>query len=188
MARHYLDHASTTPLRREARAAMEAWERQGIAADPGRVHTEGRMARATLEAARDQVAGLLGVRPRQIIFTSGGTEAVNAAVWGATRADPGPVAAAMVEHSAVRDASARSGPVVPIAVDRLGRIEVGAVEDAIGRCRSAHGRTPSLVHCQWGNHEVGTVQPVAEIVEYCRGEGVRTHVDADAGRGCASSR
>ena len=183
MARHYLDHASTTPLRGEARAAMEAWERGGVTADPGRVHTEGRMARATLEEARDQVAGLLGVRPRQVIFTSGGTEAINTAVWGATRADPGPLATAMVEHSAVRDASARSGPVVPVAVDVLGRIEVGAVEDAIGRCRSAHGRKPSLVHCQWGNHEVGTVQPVAEVVEHCRREGVPTHVDAAAAAG-----
>jgi len=162
---------------------MEAWEHGGVTADPGRVHTEGRMARATLEEARDRVAGLLGVRPRQVIFTSGGTEAVNTAVWGATRADPGPLATAMVEHSAVRDASARSGPVVPIAVDGLGRIEVGAVEDAIGRCRSAHGRKPSLVHCQWGNHEVGTVQPVAEVVDHCRREGVPTHVDAAAAAG-----
>ncbi len=110
MARHYLDHASTTPLRPEARAAMAAWADEGVTADPGRVHTEGRMVRAALEEAREQVAGLFGVRPRQVVFTSGGTESINAAVWGALRSRPGPVACAAVEHSAVRDASARDRP------------------------------------------------------------------------------
>ena len=183
MARHYLDHASTSPLRPEARAAMAAWEEAGVTADPGRVHAEGRMVRAALEDARDQVAGLFNVRSRQIVFTSGATEAINAAVWGATRSDPGPVACAMVEHSAVRDASARSAPVVPIAVDGYGRFEVGAVDDALDRCMALHGRYPTLVHCQWANHEVGTVQPVAQIIEHCRQRGVRTHVDAAAAAG-----
>ena len=72
MARHYLDHASTTPLRPEARAAMAEWSDLGVTADPGRVHTEGRMVRATLEDARDRVADLFGVRPRQVVLTSGG--------------------------------------------------------------------------------------------------------------------
>ncbi len=162
---------------------MASWEATGITADPGRVHTEGRMVRAALEDARDQVAGLFSVRPRQVIFTSGGTEAINAAVWGVARAAPGPVACSPVEHSAVRDATARSAPVVPIAVDQFGRIEVQAVEDALDRCRSVHGRGPSLVHCQWANHEVGTVQPVEAVIEHCRGLGVLTHVDAVAAAG-----
>jgi cysteine desulfurase len=183
LARHYLDHASTTPLRPEARAAMAAWDESGVTADPGRVHTEGRMVRAALEDARDQVAGLFKVRARQVIFTSGGTEAINAAVWGAVQADPGPLGCAQVEHSAVRDASARAGPVVTIGVDQFGRIEPDAVSAALGRCRSVHHRNPSLVHCQWGNHEVGTVQPVAEILELCRSLGVSTHVDAAAAAG-----
>jgi cysteine desulfurase len=183
VARHYLDHASTTPLRPEARAAMAAWDETGITADPGRVHTEGRVVRAALEEARDQVAALFNCRPRTLVFTSGGTEAINAAVWGATRSDPGPVACSAVEHSAVRDASARAEPVVPIPVDGLGRIEVGAVEDAIERCRSRFGRVPALVNCQWANHEVGTVQPVYEVVELCRRLGIPTHVDAAAAAG-----
>ena len=79
------------------------------AADPGRVHTEGRMARVALETAREQVAGLAGCRPREVVFTSGATEAINAAVWGALRAGRGDrVAAARVEHSAVLDASSRA--------------------------------------------------------------------------------
>jgi cysteine desulfurase len=183
LARHYLDHASTTPLRPEARAAMVDWAEAGVTADPGRVHHEGRLVRARLEEAREQVAAFLQVRPRQVVFTSGGTEAVNTAVWGATRADPGPVACSDVEHSAARDASRRSGPVVPIAVDGRGRIEPGAVEDSIRQCLALYGRNPALVHCQWANHEVGTVQPVAEVVERCAGVGIRTHVDAVAAAG-----
>ena len=90
MSRHYLDHASTSPPRPEAVAAMTRWlgGDPAPAADPGRVHTEGRAARAVVESARHAVAALVGAGPRQVIFTSGATEAVNAAVWGAARPDP----------------------------------------------------------------------------------------------------
>jgi cysteine desulfurase len=184
MARHYLDHASTTPLRPEASAAMAAWRDTGITADPGRVHTEGRIARATLEDARDQVAEFFQVRSRQVIFTSGGTEAINAAVWGAAHARTGPMVCSAVEHSAVRDASSRSGPVLGLDVDHLGRIDPDAVADALDRATSEYSQPVSLVHCQWANHEVGTVQPVADVVERCRQSGpVLVHVDAVAAAG-----
>jgi cysteine desulfurase len=183
MSRHYLDFASTVPLRPEAQVAMDEWLSKGINADPSRVHTEGRMARAVLEEARDAVAALLRVRPRQVVFTSGGTEAINSAVWGATAADPGPIALAAVEHSAVRDASARAGPCLTIPVDRAGHIEVGAVSDALARSEAEFGRVPILVHCQWANHEVGTIQPVAAVAEICRGAGSLLHVDAAAAAG-----
>jgi cysteine desulfurase len=183
LARHYLDHASTTPLRPEARSAMAEWDGLGVTADPGRVHTEGRMVRAALEDARSQVAELFGVRPRQVVLTSGGTESINAAVWGVLRTRPGPVVLGGIEHSAVRDASSRSAPVEPIAVDAYGRIETGAVDESLGRCRPVHGQDAALVHCQWANHEVGTVQPVSEVVELCRRRGVPVHVDAAAAAG-----
>jgi cysteine desulfurase len=190
VARHYLDHASTTPLRPEARAAMDAWSELGVTADPGRVHTEGRMVRAALEDARDQVATLFGVRPRQVVLTSGGTESVNSAVWGVVAGSPGgsggapvPVACAAVEHSAVRDASARHGTVVGVEVDRNGRIHPDAVADAVARSDSAHGRPPVLVHCQAANHEVGTEQDVTAVVDRCRALGVPVHVDAVAAAG-----
>ena len=88
MARAYLDHASTTPPRPEAVAALTRWASLP-AADPGRLHEEGRTVRDALEEARRQVAELVGTAPRQVVFTSGATEAINAAVWGATRAHPG---------------------------------------------------------------------------------------------------
>ncbi len=180
--RHYLDHASTVPLRPEAADAVRAWL-EGPAADPGRVHHEGHVVRAAIEEARGHVAALLGVRPRQVVFTSGGTEAVNAAVWGATRSVPrGPILAAAVEHSAVREASARLAPVLELPVDGAGRLDPDAVADmlaAASALASAVGSAPpALVHCQWANHEVGTVQPVTDVVDRCRKAGVPVHVDA----------
>ncbi|MGI8686683.1 MAG: cysteine desulfurase family protein [Acidimicrobiales bacterium] len=177
MGRSYLDHASTSPARPEAVEAMLPWLSGPGAADPARVHTEGRMARAALEDARERVAGLLGARPREVVFTSGATEAVNAATWGAAQLRPdGAVVVPGVEHSAVRDASARTGRMVVAPVDGLGRVDVDAL---LGLA----GPGAALVHCQVGNHEVGTLQPVAEVVARCRERGVLVHVDAAAAAG-----
>jgi cysteine desulfurase len=131
------------------------------------------MARAALEDARDRVAALLGCRSsREVVFTSGGTEAVTMATFGACRRTPGGrVVVAAVEHSAVRRASERwagGGCAVP-AVDRHGRIQMAGPAAVDGA---------ALVHCQWGNHEVGTLQPVAEVVALARAAGALVHVDA----------
>ncbi len=156
------------------------------AADPGRVHTEGRLARAVVEDARDKVAALLGTTPRQVVFTSGGTEAVHGAVWGAVRAHPGqPIVIAGVEHSSVRDSSSRLAPVLEVAVDGVGRIHPDAVSHALEAAGGTGGDTSgaALVHCQWANHEVGTVQPVVDVVERCRRVGAWVHIDACAANG-----
>lgn len=183
MSRHYLDHASTSPPRPEVVAAMAGWLEHGTAADPGRLHHEGREARAVLEASRDAVAAFLGTRPRQVVFTASGTEAVNAAVWGACRAKPGgAVVLAQVEHSSVRESAARLAPLEHVAVDGLGRIEPAAVADALDRLERA-GTPAALVHCQLANHEVGTLQPVEAVAQLCNGRGVLLHVDACAGAG-----
>lgn len=143
------------------------------AADPGRLHTDGLRVRAAIEHHRDEVARLLGTRNRSVIFTSGATESITAAVWGAAqRCDR--VAYAMVEHSAVRAASDRWFPpdgVMVLPVDRNGLIDPDAV-------LTAAGGEPALIHVQWVNHEVGTVQPVAEIVAAARSAGAIVHVDA----------
>jgi cysteine desulfurase len=172
--RAYLDHASTSPLRPEGVAALTAWLG---AADPGRVHTEGRAARVALEDARQHVADLFGTRPRQVIFTSGATESVHAATFGAMERSGGThLVVPAVEHACVREASARAARVTWTPVDSTGRVDVDAVVDAIEP-------DTALVHCQLANHEVGTLQPVAEVVTACRERGVTVHVDAAAGAG-----
>jgi cysteine desulfurase len=183
MARHYLDHASTSPLRPEARDAMVAvLDGRGfeglVPADPSRIHAEGMAARVALEQAREQVASSVGARPREVVFTSGATEAIAAATWGAVRDHqrPAHVVVSAIEHSAVREASAAAttttgGSVTAVGADHYGRIDPDEVAGAIGP-------DTALVHVQWGNHEVGTCQPVREIVEVCRARGVLVHVDA----------
>jgi cysteine desulfurase len=168
--RSYLDHASTSPLRPEARDAMVAWLDAG-AGDPGRIHAEGLTARVAVEEARARVADLLGARPREVVLTSGATEAIAAACWGAASRGTHQVVPA-IEHSAVRLAAGRHGEASIVPVDRLGRV---AVEDLVASVRP--GET-ALVHLQWGNHEVGTTQPVAEAVAACKELGVLVHVDA----------
>jgi cysteine desulfurase len=183
MSRHYLDHASTSPGRPEVVEAMVPWLSGEGAADPGRVHTEGRIARVAVEESRARVADLLGTRPRQVIFTSGATEAINTAVWGAVQARPrGAVVSTAVEHSAVRDASSRHAQVGEAEVDELGRIDVGSFGAALDRAAGT-GTPAALAHCQLGNHEVATLEPVSEIVAMCRERGVLVHVDAAAGAG-----
>jgi len=153
------------------------------AGDPGRVHAEGRAARFALEEARQQVATFFGARPREVVFTSGGTEAVNMAVFGGVarareRGDGRPphIVTTAVEHSAVLEAAQRAGRVTQAGVDQLGRCDPEVV---------LAGLQPetALVSVQLANHEVGTLQPVAEIVAGARARGVLTHVDACAGAG-----
>jgi cysteine desulfurase len=84
-----------------------------------------------------------------------------------------------VEHSAVRDASARAAPVEELRVDGSGRLDMDALQDLL----ASSSPRPALVHCQWANHEVGTLQPVHQVVELCREAGVAVHVDAAAACG-----
>lgn len=150
------------------------WEWFGAAGDPGRIHAEGQRSRVAVEQAREQVASLLGARPREVVFTSGGTESIATAVWMASeRGDHMVVPAA--EHSSVQEAAARRR-VTTVPVDRLGRVDREAIDAAIEP-------GTALVHLQWANHEVGTLQPVAEVVARCRERRVLTHVDAVAAAG-----
>jgi cysteine desulfurase len=170
VSRHYLDHASTSPLRPVAAEAMRDWLGSSLAADPSRIHTEGHASRVAVEAARERVAALVGARGREVVFTSGATEAIAASTWGAVERGEAVVCSA-VEHSAVRLSAAAFGRAVTVGCDRLGRIDVDALLDAITT-------DTGLVSVQWGNHEVGTTQPVQEVVDRCRDRGVLVHVDA----------
>jgi cysteine desulfurase len=171
--RAYLDHASTSPLRPAAFEAMLPFLRDHHA-DPGRLHSEGRVTRVALEEAREQVAELLGARPRDVVFTASGTEAVNTAVWGAVARAEEPVhlVTTAVEHSAVLDACNRSGAdLTVVGVNPFGRFDPVEV-------LSAEQPNTALVTVQLANHEVGTVQLAADVAAACRERGVLVHVDA----------
>jgi cysteine desulfurase len=175
VARAYLDHASTSPLRPVALEAMLPWL-SGLAADPGRVHTEGHASRVAVENARSVVADVFGCRSsREVVFTSGATESIATATWMATERGSHIVLPA-VEHSAVRSASEQHGEATIVGVDRAGRV---SVDDVVAALRP----DTALVHVQLGNHEVGTMQPVADVVAACRERGVLVHVDAACAAG-----
>jgi cysteine desulfurase len=149
-----------------------------LTGDPGRIHAEGLAARHALEAAREEVASFLGCRSsREVVFTSGATESIATAVWGAAERGDHQVLAA-IEHSAVRMSAAAAGEVTVVGVDELGRVDPDELLAAVQP-------GTALVHVQWGNHEVGTVQPVAEVVRRCRERGVLVHVDAAQAAGRA---
>jgi cysteine desulfurase len=182
-ARAYLDHASSSPLRPAALEAMLPYLREHHA-DPGRLHAEGRVTRVALEDARTQVAAFFGARAREVVFTSSGTEAVNTAVWGAlargaAAGGAGHVVTTAVEHSCARDAVARSdAEVTSVGVDRTGRFDADEVVAAIRP-------DTTLVTVQLANHEVGTMQPAAEVCALARERNVIVHVDACAAAGHA---
>ncbi len=183
----YFDAASAEPLHPRARDALLAALDDGWA-DPARLHREGRRARLLLDRARESVAAELGARPDELSFTTSGTQAVHLAVLGAVQArqsaarGPGHVVTSAVEHSSVLNAAdwlaRRSGTeVTTTGVDRLGRADVGAFAEALRQDRT-------LLAClQTANHEVATIQPVADVIEACARRGVPLLVDAAASVG-----
>ncbi|HSO96372.1 MAG TPA: cysteine desulfurase family protein [Acidimicrobiia bacterium] len=183
MTRAYLDHASSSPLRPVALAAMLPYL-EGHPADPGRVHSDGRVTRVAVEDARAQVAALVGARPREVVFTATGTEAVNTAVWGAvTRGAErstarGHVVTTAVEHSAVLESCHRSAAdVTVVGVDTFGRFDADAV---LAACRP----DTVLISVQLANHEVGTIQTaLPDIVAGARSRDLLVHIDACAAAG-----
>ncbi len=183
----YFDAASAEPLHPSGREALiealdDGW------ADPARLHREGRRAQLLLDQARESVAAELGCRPDELSFTSSGTQAVHLAVLGAVESrqsasrGPGHLVASAVEHSSVLNAAdwlhRRTGAEVTITgVDSLGRADVAEFAAAAARDRT-------LLAClQSANHEVGTIQPVAEAAEACARARVPLLVDAGASAG-----
>ena len=170
----YLDNAATTPLSDAARAAMEPFlsERFGNASEP---HGLGRDAHAALEDARERLARAIGAEPRQVIFTSGGTEASNQAVFGLAGRDPGRIVGSAIEHSAVREPllelERRGFEVAWAPVDGDGAIDLTRFAELV----DAGDRLAAVM---WANNVTGAVQPVAEIAAVCRERGVPLHVDA----------
>lgn len=175
--RVYLDHNATSPLRAEVRAAWAAALERSCG-NPSSMHAEGRVARQLLERARQQVADLLSVAPREVVFTSGGSEAIAAAVRGVCDRAPSGVRRLVVpsiEHSAVLEAArqaARQGfIVVEVPADGTGRVD-------LDRFALHLGPDVALAALQWANNETGVIQPVEEAGRACRQAGVAFLVDA----------
>jgi cysteine desulfurase len=173
----YLDYNASTPVHPRVIEVMEPLLR-GPYANPSALHAGGREARAIIDRARGQVAALLGAMPDEIVFTSGGTEANNAALlgaWFARREGADELVTTTVEHPAILEPAAfleRLGArVTRVPVDRHGRADADAVRRAI---------TPRtfLVSVMHANNEVGTLQPIAEIAAATRAAGVLLHTDA----------
>ena len=177
-AETYLDAASAAPLHPVAREALLAALDDGWA-DPARLYGAGRRARLLLDGARATVAEILGARPDEVTFCASGTEAAQLAVLGglAGRRRAGTrLVHSAVEHSSVLHAAERhvaaGGESVGVPVDRLGRVDAAAFAAAV----SAPGA--ALASLMSANHEVGTVQPVAEVAAACAAAGVPLHTDA----------
>ncbi|MFN8620542.1 MAG: cysteine desulfurase family protein [Chloroflexota bacterium] len=174
----YLDHAATTPPRTEVLARMA--EVQATAwGNPSSPHAVGRAARAVLDEAHESVAAAIGAEPRAIVFTSGGTEAINLAIKGAAwagKATGHRIITSAAEHDAVLNAIRHlekfGFEVVILGVDRYGRTD----PDELARALTE--RT-ILVSLQLANNEVGTVGPTAELIARTRaGSRALIHVDA----------
>lgn len=175
--RLYLDHNATSPLRIDAREAMLA-SLDAPAGNASSIHGEGRAARARLEEARARVAALAGVPAREVVFTSGGSEAIAAAIRGVTDRTPPDrrrVVVSSIEHSAVlegcRAMASHGFDVVEVACERSGRISPDRFASAID------ART-ALACLQAANNETGVIQPVAEVGNACRAARVPFLVDA----------
>jgi cysteine desulfurase len=176
--RTYLDHASTTPVVAAAVEAMSRhWEATG---NPSSLHASGRASRRVLEESREQVAELVGARPAEVIFTSGGTEADNLAIKGSFWARQGDgrsrVVISSVEHHAVLDparwlASSAGAELVELPVDPVGRVGLKDLAAAVD------DRT-AVVSVMWANNEIGTLQPIMEMAEVARRAGAWSHSDA----------
>ena len=187
----YLDHQATSPMPKAVREAyLEALE---VAGNPSALHGGGRAARALLEEARERVAVQVGAHPTEVIFTSGGTEAINTALKGSVwqhqrqsgNSRPAVIAATAAEHHATLDAltwlvDQEGAQWREVAVDSEAVMELGSLEEAL----SAGGVTQ--VTTLLANNEVGSYQPLAEIAERARDAGAGVHVDAVAAAGYAT--
>jgi cysteine desulfurase len=174
----YLDHAATTPVRREVFEAMEPFYGPRFG-NPSSVHRWGREARASLDEARERLARCIGAQPDEVCFTSGGTEADNLAVFGPLRSQRAKgrsvVVATPIEHKAILAAvhyAARDGvtermlPVTPAGVVDVDAA-LASIDDAVAVCT-----------VMWVNNETGAIQPVQQIAERVKAVGGVMHTDA----------
>jgi len=183
----YFDYAATTPIAPEVRAAMAPYL-DGQYGNPSSFHTLGQAARAAVDRARDQVAALLGCRSSEVVFTAGGTEADNLALFGVALVAPSDrrhIITSAIEHHAVLEACH--------ALERVGcevtylPVTAGGMVEA-DTLRAALTDRTCLVSVMHANNEIGTLQPIADLALLCRTRGALFHTDAVQSAGGASVR
>lgn len=179
----YLDHAATTPMVPAAVEAMTAHLLE--VGNASSLHASGRCARRVVEESRETIAGALGCRPGEVVFTSGGTESDNLALkgiaWARRAADPQRrrIISTGIEHHAVLDplhwlAEHEGAQVELLPVDGDGLVRTEALRETLERAP----QEVALVSVMWANNEVGTIQPVADVVALAGEYGVPVHTDA----------
>jgi cysteine desulfurase len=172
--RVYLDWNATTPLRPEARQAMQAaWERPG---NPSSVHAEGRQARQLVEEARAAVAAAVGAVPQNVVFTASGTEAnalaLSPGLHGGSRRPIQRLLMSSIEHTSVLS----GGRFAPEAIDRIAATTSGVVD--LADLRAKLTGVPALVSVMAANNETGALQPISEVAQIVHEAGGLLHVDA----------
>lgn len=183
----YMDHAATTSLCEQARGAMEPF--MAPAGDPGSrfgnpsgSHAVARDALRAIDEAREQVAAVLGCRPGEVVFTSGGTESDNLALTGGLPPRAGTAVCSAVEHPAVLETTRALGGEI-VGVDRAGRIDTAALEDTLTRittARTSDDAAVAVVSVMTANNELGTLNDLDEVAEITRrcAPGTPVHTDA----------
>ncbi len=179
----YLDHAATTPMLPAALEAMTTHLRD--VGNPSSLHASGRAARRIVEESRETIAQAVNCRPGEVVFTSGGTEADNLALkglfWARHDADPARVRilASSIEHHAVLDAldwlaEEEDAVVELLRVDARGRLDLDAFRETVERDPAS----VAVISVMWGNNEVGTLQPIEQVVAISSAHGIPVHTDA----------
>ncbi len=179
----YLDHAATTPMRDDVRAAMAPYHSERFG-NPSGIHAAARIAKNAIEEARERIAAAIGAaRPLEIVFTGGGTESDNLAVVGAALARNGGVVTTAVEHAAVLESARFLGrlghEIVIVPVDSSGRVDPGDVVSAVT------DRT-AIVSVMTANNETGVIQPIGEVTRRIRSAGLPVTIHTDAVQAFAS--
>lgn len=174
----YLDYNATTPLCHEAKEAMLPFL-EGSFGNPSSIHSEGRLARAAVDDARDRLAAVLATRPHEIIFTAGGTESCNLGVMGIARAHVPRgkhIITSAIEHHAVLHAFEYLKHFEGFEVDILPVGQSGTVDpESLEKAIRPDTTLASVMHA---NNETGAVQPVRELAAICQRHGVIFHTDA----------
>lgn len=180
---HYLDHAATTPMLESAREAY--FEELARVGNPSALHKSGRLARSVVEDSRERMATALGAHPTEVIWTSGGTESDNLALkglyWARHSTDPRRtrIVTTAIEHHAGLDPvhwleAEHGATAVVLPVDREGRVDLNALRTEVAE----HFDEIAVISVMWANNEVGTIQPMRDVVNIAAEHDIPVHADA----------